>query len=57
MLSLIKNNNLSYSCSKLIFEQYIYPDDVVVITRLELLKNILIIDEEKKTKRLKNILI
>ena len=50
MLSLIKNNNLSYNCSNLIFEQYIYPDDVVVITRLELLKNILIIDEEKKNK-------
>lgn len=50
MLSLIKNNNLSYSCSKLIFEQYTYPDDVIVITRLELLKNILTIDEKKKNK-------
>ena len=50
ILSLIKNNHLSYNCSSLIFDKYTYPEDTVVITRLELLKNILTIDEKKKNK-------
>jgi len=49
ILSLIKNNHLSYNCSSLIFDKYAYPDDVIVINRLELLKNILTIDEKKKS--------
>lgn len=39
ILSLIKNNHLSYNCSSLIFDKHTYPEDTVVITRLELLKN------------------
>lgn len=48
MVSLINNNNLSYNCSKILFQQYKYPDDVLIITRLELLKHILTIDDAKK---------
>lgn len=50
MISLIKNNNLSYNCTKLLFDKYKYPDDVVIVTRLELLKYILTIDEKKINK-------
>lgn len=48
MVSLIKNNKLSYNCSKILFQQYKYPDDVLIITRLELLKHILTIDNTKR---------
>ena len=56
MVSLIKNNNLPYNCSKILFQQYKYPDDVVIITRLELLKYILTIDKTQKNEEIdKNI--
>lgn len=42
------NNNLQYTYSKLIFTKYKYPDDVIIITRYELLKFALTIDEKKK---------
>lgn len=49
MLALIKNNNLSYyNCSTLLFEKYEYPDDILIITRFELLKYLLTIEEKKK---------
>lgn len=48
IVSLIKNNNLHcYDCSKILFEKYKYPDDVIIITRYELLKYILTINENK----------
>ena len=52
ILSIIKNNNLSYNCSTLIFDKYTYPPDVIVINRLELLKYILTIDKDKKNKEI-----
>lgn len=42
------NNKLQYNYSKLIYTKYEYPDDVIVITRYELLKNSLTIDNKKK---------
>lgn len=51
IVSLIKNNNLNhYDCSKILFEKYKYPNDVIIITRYELLKYILTIDENKVNK-------
>lgn len=50
MVSLTKNNKLPYNCSKILFQQYKYPDDVLIITRLELLKYILTVDNTKKNK-------
>lgn len=48
IIAITKNNNLSYNYSSLIYLKYKYPDDVIIITRYELLKYLLTIDEKKK---------
>lgn len=42
------NNKLPYNYSKLIYINYKYPDDVVIISRYELLKTSLTLDDKKK---------
>lgn len=54
-IKLITNNNkLQYNYSKLIFPKYKYPDDVTIITRYDLLKYALTIDEKKKNIGIEN---
>lgn len=48
IIAITKNNNLDYNYSSLIYLKYKYPDDVIIITRYELLKYLLTIDEKKK---------
>lgn len=49
IFSLVKNNNIFYyNNSEIIFDKYKYPDDVIIITRFELLKYLLTIDKKKK---------
>lgn len=48
IITITKNNNLDYNYSSLIYLKYKYPDDVIIITRYELLKYLLTIDEKKK---------
>lgn len=50
IITITKNNNLNYDYSKLVFIKYVYPDDITVITRRDILKHILTIDERKKNK-------
>ena len=45
IIAITKNNNLSYNYSSLIYLKYKYPDDVIIITKYELLKFLLTIDE------------
>ena len=48
IITITKNNNLDYNYSSLIYLKYKYPDDVIIITRYELLKYLLTIDKKKK---------
>lgn len=48
IITITKNNNLNYNYSSLIYLKYRYPDDVIILTRYELLKYLLTIDEKKK---------
>ena len=48
IIAITKNNNLDYNYSSLIYLKYKYPDDIIIITRYELLKYLLTIDEKKK---------
>ena len=49
IIMVAKNNNISYK-SKFPLQdiKMEYPDDITIITRQELLKNLLTIDEEKE---------
>ena len=47
IIDIVRNNNLSYNYSKLVFVEYKYPEDVTIITRYELLKYLLTLDVKK----------
>lgn len=48
IVNITNNNKLNYNYSNILFTKYKYPDNVTIITRYELLKNILTIDVKKR---------
>lgn len=47
IVNIVNNNNLSYDYSSLIYIKMVYPSNIKVITRYELLKYLLTIDSKK----------